>query len=150
MKFIRPLFLLTILSLAAVGSAFAQANGSIAGTVTDVNGAVVVGATVTALSPTGLRKESISNAKGEYSFTGLAPGKYNVKAIAKNFELYDNTDVAVSAGAKNELFIILSVGGIVENVDVSQNAAVSTDPANNADATILSKDQVDDCPRDAG
>ena len=49
---------------------------------------------------------------------------------------------------KNELFILLTVGGIVENVDVSQNAAVSTDPANNADATVLSKTEIEALPDD--
>ncbi len=148
MKLIRPLFLLGILSILTAGSVFAQSNGSLAGSVTDANGAIVVGAAITVLSPTGLRKDTVSNTKGEYSVAGLAPGKYTFKVFATKFELYENADVEITAGQKNEIMVVLTVGGIVENVDVSQNSAVSTDPANNADATILTKDQIEALPDD--
>ena len=51
-------------------------------------------------------KETTTNKNGEFSMTGIPPGKYNVKAIAETFGLYDNTEVNIAAG-KNELPVIL-------------------------------------------
>ncbi len=148
MKSIKTLLSLAIITLLSAGSLFAQANGSLSGTVTDANGAIVVGAAITVQTATGQRKDVVSNAKGEYSVTGLAPGKYTVKVFANKFELYENTEVVIAAGEKNELFVVLTVGGIVENVDVSLNEQVSTDPANNADATVLKGADLEALPDD--
>ncbi len=146
MKLFRPLFLIAIISLVATGSALAQASGSLAGSVTDANGAIVVGASIAVVSPTGLRKDTVTNAKGEYSVTGLAPGKYKVTVFANKFELYENTEVTIAAGEKNEMMVVLTVGGIIENVDVSNNEQVSTDPANNGDAQVLKGADLDALP----
>ncbi len=137
--------MLTALSAASI---FAQSTGSVAGTVTDTLGAIVVGATVTAVSADGKQKQAISNARGEYSITGLAPGKYTVKAIAPKFSLYENADVTVTAGEKNDLMVILTVGGVQENVDVTTGQTVSTDPDNNASATVLKDKDLEALPDD--
>ena len=132
----------------AAGSAFAQGNGSLTGTVTDANGAIIVGATVTALSATGAKKDYISNSKGEYTINGLPAGKYTVKAIAPKFGLYENTEVVITAGEKNEMFIVLTVAGIEENVDVSVNEGVNNEPENNKDATVLKDKDIEALPDD--
>lgn len=148
MKLFRPLLSLAIITLVSAAAVFAQTNLNLSGTVTDTNGAIVVGAAVNVLSATGQRKDVVSNARGEYTVTGLAPGKYTVKVFADKFELYENTDVEITAGQKNELFVILSVGSIVENVDVSLNEQVSNDPDNNKDATVLKGQDLEALPDD--
>ncbi|MGE3466419.1 MAG: carboxypeptidase-like regulatory domain-containing protein, partial [Pyrinomonadaceae bacterium] len=148
MKRIRNFLFIAIISIISVGAAFAQSTGSIGGTVTDSLGAVVVGATVTLVDPDGKQKQVISNGKGEYNFAALAPGKYTVKAIAATFALYENTEVEVTAGEKNELFVILTVGGVDEVVDVSLDNQVSTDVDNNTDATVIKGKDLDALPDD--
>lgn len=148
MKRIRSVFLLALISLVSAGTALSQAVGSIAGSVTDPFGAVVVGATVTAVSSTGQQKQSISNAKGEYVIAGLAPGVYTVKAIAPNFALYENEEVQVTAGGRNELPVILTVSGVEENVEVSNNEQVSTDPDQSLSATVLRGADIEALPED--
>ncbi len=147
MKLIRSVFLLAIFSLAS-GAAYSQTPGSIAGSVTDSLGAIVVGATVTAVNPTGQQKQSITNVRGEYSITGLASGTYTVKAIAPNFALYENTEVLVVTGERNELMVILTVSGVEENVEVSNNEQISTDPDQNLSATVLKGADLDALPDD--
>lgn len=137
-----------LIALFSFSSAYAQANGSIAGSVTDANGAVVVGAAVSVQAAAGLRRDVVTNAKGEYSVTNLPPGKYTVKVFATKFELYENTEVQVAAGEKNELLVVLTVGGIVENVDVSQNDSLSNEPDNNKDATVLKDKDLEALPDD--
>ena len=94
----------------------------------DTLGAVVVGATVTAVAPDGKEKQAVSNSRGEYSITGLAPGTYTIRAIAPKFALYENAEVTVTAGQRNDLVVILTVTGIQENVNVETGTGVSTDP----------------------
>lgn len=134
--------------MVSVGGAFAQSVGSIGGTVTDSLGAIIVGATVTLVDAEGKQKQVISNSKGEYNFASLAPGKYTVKAIAATFALYENTEVEVTSGEKNELFVILTVGGVDEIVDVTLDSQVSTDSDNNADSTVLKGKDLDALPDD--
>ncbi len=148
MKFFRTYFFIGVISLLYTGSAFAQANGSIGGSVTDALGSVVVGATVTAVAADGKQKQVVANARGEYSITGLAPGKYTVKTIAPKFALYENAEVVVTAGQKNELFIVLTVTGVVETVDVNNANQVSTDPDNNKDAQIIKGADLNALPDD--
>src|SRR5438132_13920557 len=100
MKFIRSVLFLSFVFIAATGAAFSQTTGSVAGQVVDVNGALIVGATVTAVAADGKEKQAVTNSRGEYSITGLAPGKYTVKAIAPSFALYQNTEVTVTAGQR--------------------------------------------------
>lgn len=132
----------------SVSAVVAQATGSLNGQVTDALGAVVVGATVTVVSKDGRERQVISNARGEYSLAGLAPGTYTVKAIAPKFALYENTEVEISAGEKTELIVVLMVAGLEETVDISNDAGVSTDQDNNAGATVIKGKDLEALPDD--
>lgn len=129
-------------------SIFAQQNGSLSGQVVDSLGAVVVGATVIAVAPDGREKTATSNSQGEYTITGLAPAKYTVRATAERFALYENTEVDVVAGQRQQLTVAMTVSGVEENVDVSDGDTVSTDPSNNAGATVLKEKDLEALPDD--
>lgn len=144
MKFIKS-FLITLIFAVA---AFGQQNGSIAGQVQDTLGAVVVGADVTVVAADGKEKTTTSNARGEFTVTGLAPGKYTVRVKAPNFSLYENTEVEVVAGRREELTVPLTVEGVQENVEISNSDGVSTDPQNNAGATVLKEKDLEALPDD--
>ena len=148
MKLIRLILSTSLLTLVAASGVFAQATGSISGQVTDTLGAVVVGATVTAVDAAGKQKNNITNARGEYAINGLAPGKYTVKAIAPKFALYENADITVTAGAKSDLIVILTVAGVTEKVDVQTSSGVSTDPNDNMSATVIKGADLDALPDD--
>jgi hypothetical protein len=143
-KFIK-LFLFTLIFSTA---AFGQQTGSIGGQVQDTLGAVVVGASVTVVAGDGKEKTATSNQRGEFSVTGLAPGKYIVRVKAPNFALYENTEVEVKAGQREELIVPLTVEGVEEQVDVSSSEGVSTDPQNNAGATVLKEKDLEALPDD--
>jgi len=129
-------------------SVFAQQLGSIGGQVQDTLGAVVVGATITVIGKDGKSKTTTSNQRGEFIVSGLAPGIYSVKVKADKFALYDNAEVEVMAGRKTELIVTLSVEAIEDKVEVSDNGTVSTDPANNASATVLKDKDLEALPDD--
>lgn len=148
MRFLYNSIISSIVLVLLASAVFAQTGGSIAGQVTDSLGAVVVGATVTAVDSTGKQKQSISNARGEFSIAGLAAGKYTVKAIAPKFALYENTDVSVLANEKSDLIVVLTVGGVEENLDVSVGETVSNDADSNASATVLKDKDLESLPDD--
>jgi len=148
MKLIHPILLAAIVLALSIVPISAQGVGSIGGQVTDALGAVVVGATVTAVSADGKERQAITNARGEYSITGLAPGKYTVKGIAKNFGLYENADVTVATGDRSDLIIVLTVAELEENVDVSTDNQVNNDADNNQSATVIKGKDLDALPDD--
>ena len=144
MKFIKLLFITLLFSTAAV----AQQPGSLSGQVQDTLGAVVVGATVTVVDANGAEKTVTSNQRGEFTVTGLAPGKYTVKVIAPDFALYENTEVQIAAGRREELLVPLSVEAVQEQVEIASSDGVSTDPQNNAGATVLKEKDLEALPDD--
>lgn len=76
---------LGLIAFVALGAAFGQTltTGDVAGTVKDPTGAVVPTATVTLRSlGTGEVRTATPNASGEYRFTTLQQGKYEVSAVS--------------------------------------------------------------------
>src|ERR1044071_3826346 len=85
---IRQLILLAFCLLCAAGSAWAQGTslGTIRGTVTDKNGAVVAGAKVQVTDlETNLARDVTTNHDGNYEVTGLKFGNYKVTVTASGF-----------------------------------------------------------------
>src|SRR5947209_2607399 len=79
------LALLLITSTGMFGQA-ATASSTLAGTVTDKTGAVVVGVTVTATdTATNNTRRATTNSLGAYRFEVLPPGIYSVKANMAGF-----------------------------------------------------------------
>ena len=148
MKFTRLFIISGLIALFFNLSVFAQSNGSLTGQVVDSLGAVVVGASVTVVSATGTQKSATSNQRGEFSVSALAPGKYTVRVSAPKFSLYENSEVDVEAGRRGELIVTMTVGGVEEQVDVDSDTGVSTDPANNAGATVLKEKELEALPDD--
>lgn len=148
MKLSRTLILSGVIACLLSVSTFAQQNGSVSGQVVDSLGAVVVGATVTVVSSTNQEKTATTNSRGEYTVSNLAPGKYTLRVSAQKFELYENAEVEIAAGKKTELIATLVVGGVQEQVEVASDQGVSTDPANNAGATVLKEKELEALPDD--
>ncbi len=148
MKNLKSFLFIGLITLFINSTIFAQATGSVRGQVVDSLGAVVVGATVTAVDSAGKEKSSVTNNQGEFTISGLAPGNYTVRAIAPNFGLYENTAVAIAAGQREELTIALSVQAATENVDVSATEGINTDNDNNASATVLKEKDLEALPDD--
>ena len=73
--------------------------GSIVGNVTDAQGAVVPGATVTVTSKdTNLTRDTTTNADGSYTAANVVPGTYDVKVSLQGFREFVQTGVPVTAG----------------------------------------------------
>lgn len=86
---------------------------TINGRVTDQNGAVIPGATVTAiLTPTGVARSATTNAEGRYRIIELNPGLYTVRVSSTGFATQEKTDLTTIAGQNVQLDFTLSPQGV--------------------------------------
>lgn len=145
----RALGLTLLLLACCVNSIFAQgATGALRGQVTDELGGIIVGANVTVTDASGATKSAVTNGEGIYVVSGLAPGKYSVRAESSGFGVYQNTEVEVTAGRREPLNIQLKVTIAEEKVTVASEAPVSTEAENNADQVVLRGKDLDSLPDD--
>jgi uncharacterized membrane protein YgcG len=130
------------------GVANAQQTGSVSGQIVDGLGAVVPGASVKIIDAAGKEKAATSNRQGEFTITGLVAGKYRLQVTAASFDFYENPEVLVSPGKREELIVSLTVEGVTEEVEVTSEGTVDTDPNRNASATVLSGKDLEALPDD--
>ncbi|HEX4275446.1 MAG TPA: TonB-dependent receptor [Bryobacteraceae bacterium] len=100
-------------------------SGDLVGTVQDTSGSGVPGASVEALNPaTNLKSATKAGASGEYRFTNLPAGQYDVSASATGFSAASLKGVLVEVNKVATLNLALQVGQISTAVDVTDAAAV--------------------------
>jgi hypothetical protein len=99
--------------------------GQLAGTVVDPGGAVVAGVKVS-LSNAGISqtRESQTDNRGDFLFTELLPGSYELLVEAPGFKGYLESGISLSANERVTLRqIILQIGQVNEKLSVMAEAA---------------------------
>ena len=116
--------LLMVLLVAGSGILHAQSvRGSIAGNVTDSSGAVIPGATITAVDQTnGGNSVTKSTSAGSYRFADLPIGVYTVTISAPGFATRANKGVVVQVNTTSALNIVMTPGAVSETVTVDASA----------------------------
>ena len=114
------------------------------GTVIDATGAIIPGATVTAIDAAGGSRSATSDPSGNYSISGIAPGAYILNASAPEMALPQPIHVNLKSGTQT-LNLTLQVQTVVQNLNVEAEGtpSVSTDAANNAGAMVLRGSDLD-------
>ncbi|MGH9680389.1 MAG: carboxypeptidase-like regulatory domain-containing protein, partial [Candidatus Acidiferrales bacterium] len=104
---------------------FAQvAGGSLSGTITDPQGAAVVGAKVSAKNAaTGVTTETTTNTAGAYNMVNLLPANYDVSVTATGFRTAVSK-VTLTVGAQQSLSLALVVGEVAQTVEVTGAAPI--------------------------
>jgi hypothetical protein len=118
------LFTITlIVGLASLGRAQVT-TGTISGTVTDPNGAVVTGADVKATNlDTAAERTTTSDGDGHFVFTFLPPGRYRVEVTAQGFQAYQ-AELVVNITQTTSVEARLNLGGTTATVMVAAEAPV--------------------------
>jgi len=120
--------------------------GGINGLITDPSGAVVPGATVTALNhATGIAQSTVTTPSGLYSFVSLNPGDYEVTATHKGFESVARDKVTVSIDQVSAVNIALRVGNVTDTVTVSESVDL-VDTSNSTVGQLISAETIDRVP----
>jgi hypothetical protein len=148
-KFKYPLLTVTVLTLAAwmtipVG-AQQSPTGSIRGTVTDPQGAVIQNASVTVTNKNNGSVTTINAGNdGIYSLSGLQPGEYEVKIEAQGFAT-QLVRVTVQVGNTSTGDAQMRVGGKDEIVDVTSEAPLINRQDYKLDG-VISRQKIDNLP----
>ncbi|MBO0861822.1 MAG: TonB-dependent receptor, partial [Chloracidobacterium sp.] len=124
--YLTRLALVALLAAGALASAAkAQAlYGSIVGNVTDPQGGVLQGVSVSITNiGTGLKLDATTDDTGSYVFRNLLPGTYKMTLSHSGFKEMQQSDIIVTAGNPKRMDIALQVGGTQETVTVTANAA---------------------------
>ena len=114
------LALLVVMTAVFQTPTFAQTEtGQIVGTVTDPQGAVIAGATITVQSKgTGATRTQRTTGDGSYIVSNLQPGDYDVKVEGSGFGA-KSVPVRVTVGTKTTVDVALDVTG-TGDVEASQ------------------------------
>src|ERR1051325_7924178 len=120
--------------------------GIVRGVVTDPQGAVVPGATVTLTKKsTNIPTTATSGSSGQFEFTNLLPGDdYELKVEAPNFKTLTVGDVHVGIGQINDLPAQLQVGAVGETVNVTAGGTEMVDTTTTNLSKSFSERQVVD------
>jgi hypothetical protein len=144
-------FLMTVLiTLSCAGAIFAQSQASTAdlvGTVTDPNGAVVPGATVTAKNTaTGISRSVTTNSNGSYQILGLPPGNYDISAEAATFKKTVISNAKLTVGQSAELPISLELGDQTVIVEVSGDSVELVETTRTTVSNTIDEQRIDNLP----
>jgi hypothetical protein len=120
-----------------VAPLFAQiTTGSMGGTVTDAQGAVIPGAKVTLVSETKsfAMTPATTNGSGDFVVTNIAPDTYTVEVAVTSFKTLKRSGVTVNPGERTDMGALeLTVGATSDVVSVTGEAAlVQTTSAENS------------------
>jgi hypothetical protein len=135
------LFTLLLLSLPVPAQTI---TGSISGTVTDPNGSIIPGATVTIISDkTNEVRNVTTNEEGRFSFTAVQPGLYTVKVEREGFQTLERRGTVLSAnenlalgemkldpGQVTQTVTVTSEGQLVERESSDLTARITSDQIN--------------------
>jgi hypothetical protein len=113
-------------ALALTTSAAGQATtGSIRGLVTDQQGSVTPGATVTLrhVDTNAVRIATTDN-EGRYVFTNLPVGNYALQVELPGFTKYDRSGLTLSVNQDAVVDVSLQAGGVTEAIQVTSDASI--------------------------
>src|SRR5450755_676072 len=115
-----------LFTLICAGASFAQRDlSTLAGTITDTSGGVVVNAKVTITeTATGQVYSILTNNLGEFVRPALKPSSYNISVSAPGFKTSEQKDVLLTAGDRTGITITLTVGDVGQTVEVAAEAAL--------------------------
>lgn len=117
--------------------------GTISGAITDPNGSVVPGASVTLVNDqTSDKRDQTTNEAGRFSFPSLQPGVYTLKIEHAGFETLLRTKVVLSANEALALGdITLKTGQVTETVTVTTEGQIVEKESSDLQAR-LTADQI--------
>jgi hypothetical protein len=140
------LLLMTMLMFPIANFAQTGSSGQITGNVTDVNGAIVPGATITVTQvETGAKRTITSNNDGNYSIANVDIGTYRLSVSKTGFKETSVSNIVVNVSNTTRQDIVLQAGAVSEVVNITaDNVQIETQTG--AVGEIVSGEQVRELP----
>ena len=133
--------------LMMLGSVSAQSfKATVVGQITDANGAVIPGATVTIVDKgTARTLIATSNDEGSFTISQIPPGNYEVSVEAANFKRSVRSDLVLETDQTQRLNFTLEAGNVSEMVQVISVAPVINSETSDKGEVITNR-QVQELP----
>jgi hypothetical protein len=142
----QRLFAVGLAALLLATPAIAQQAGQISGLVTDSSGAVVPGATVTAVElSTGLRQSTVSREGGRYLFPSLRPTQYDLTAELSGFRTVRHKGIQLLANQSLSLNLTMAPGQLSEAIEVT-GAATQVDTTTSTLNEVVDHERIVNLP----
>ena len=111
--------------------------GGIVGTVTDSTGAAVADARIRATNVgTGLTRDTVSGANGDYSFPELPLGDYTVTVGREGFQTQTLTGIHVGVGNPETINVTLTPGQVEQKIEVNAEVPLVETTTNTLGGTL--------------
>ncbi len=117
------LLALAALLVAAAPAAIAQISAGLQGRIVDPSGAAVANADVVLTeSATNIQRRLKTSASGDYLFSELTPGLYQIDVTAAGFNKLSRRGISATVGQTATITLALPVGSAAETVEVTADA----------------------------
>ena len=141
-----PFLFIFLCCLPRAGTLFAQATGTIGGTVADSSGAIVPGASVSCKNTqTGIARVVDTNSAGIFDFPDLPIGPYELSFTKQGFRPEKTGNVILVTGQTIDLKIQLQVGDATQSVTVTGEAPLVQSTSSSVQASVT-ETQMQDLP----
>ena len=119
----RVLLSVALLFLLSVSAGAQVTTSTLVGLVRDSSNAVIPGATVVATHEgTGVAREGVTDANGEFVLSALPNGLYTVRIELTGFKTMENRGMQLGAGQTVRQTFVLEVGALAETITVAGEA----------------------------
>jgi outer membrane receptor protein involved in Fe transport len=143
----RPRIVLVFVLLSAVSLSAQSFRGTILGTATDAQGAVVAGATVTAKNlGTGLERTTETSADGSYALPELPIGTYTVTITLVGFRTFVASGVVVDVAEERRVDAAMKPGQVSTKVEVTGEQLPLVETTTNTLGGVLTAETVENMP----
>ena len=123
MRLVRILGFATAVFLTASALHAQVTTATLYGVVRDATASSLPGATVTVENQgTGLSREAVTDASGEFALTALPSGRYTLTIALQGFRTYTNTAFDLLAGQTVRQTFTIEVGQLEETITVTESA----------------------------
>jgi len=137
-----------LLTVVFAARLFGQASelGQIAGLVTDQQGGVVSGATVTVTNTgTSFSRQTTSDSQGVFAVRSLVPGMYRVEVSSPSFQKQVQDNIKLDVSASVSLDFHLTVGQVNQTIEVQAESALLQTEESSV-GTVIGNTQVVELP----
>lgn len=119
-----PVAVILLVGLSGVATA-QETTGRIAGQVVDPTGAIVANAEVTVTNTaTGEERKAQTDENGEYQFTQLQPGIYDLSVRGQGFKEHIVKGFEINVNDRKVFNVAMETGGVAESVTVTAEASL--------------------------
>ncbi len=138
---------INLVLLLAAGALAQTGTSTLRGTISDAQGKVVAGATITVKNEDkNFSRTATTESNGAYVFTSIPPGVYTVEVEAQNFKKAVSNNVKALVDTPSTIDISLEVGAVTEVVTITTATDITVNTQDASLGTVITNNQIIQLP----